>query len=107
MIAEFPLMRPSRELRVDTKGCACPVGQTVRYASELWGATVTFSAYAWALEGMLQELFEIAKLREVPPARNGPPNGPAGLRVSATRQDVTGTNMSPCCPDKTAQPKTK
>src|SRR5579864_4934642 len=26
---------------------------------------------------------------------NGPPNAPAGLRVSATRHGVTGTNVSP------------
>jgi hypothetical protein len=29
------------------------------------------------------------------PCRKGPPNGPAGLRVSATRQGVTGTKLKP------------
>lgn len=29
------------------------------------------------------------------PWRNGPPNGPAGLRVSAMRHGVTGTKLKP------------
>ena len=35
----------------------------------------------------------MAKLREVLAPRNGPPNGPAGLRVSTIRQGVTGINL--------------
>src|SRR5260370_3479701 len=105
-IAALALMRPSRELMADTAGCACPVGQTVRYPSEVWGTTVTFSAYAWALEGMPQELLGITKLRDVPAARYGPPNGPTEFRVSATRQGDTGTSMSPCCPNRTTGPET-
>lgn len=43
---------------------------------------------------MLQLLAGMLKLREVPPASFGPPNGPTGLRVSRTRHGVTGTNWS-------------
>jgi len=32
--------------------------------------------------------------RVVPPGRNGPPKAPLALRVSATRQGVTGTKLS-------------
>ena len=45
--------------------------------------------------GILQELLGTAKPREVPPVMNGPPNGPTGLRVSATRHGATGTKRSP------------
>lgn len=54
-----------------------------------------FSAYAWARDGILQALSKIEKLRLVPPEIAGPPKGPAGLRVSAMRQGVTGLNRRP------------
>src|ERR1051326_7557793 len=44
---------------------------------------------------MLQLLFGIAHARGGLAARNGPPNGPAALRVSATRHGVTGMKVRP------------
>ena len=44
---------------------------------------------------MPQLLFGMVKLLAVLPVIIGPPNGPFGLRVSATRQGATGTNLSP------------
>src|SRR5258708_4483288 len=43
---------------------------------------------------MLQALLETINPRVVPPGRNGPPKAPLALRVSATRQGVTGTKLS-------------
>ena len=44
---------------------------------------------------MLQAELGMVKDRLVPPVMNGAPKGPAGLRVSATRQGVTGTKRKP------------
>ena len=44
---------------------------------------------------MPQELAGIVKLRGTPPLKIGPPNGPFGLRVSATRHGVIGTKRKP------------
>src|SRR6476661_10241348 len=44
---------------------------------------------------MLQALLGISNSRVPWAAMNGPPNAPAGLRVSATRHGVTGTKVSP------------
>src|ERR1700722_14008043 len=43
---------------------------------------------------MEQALFGISNSRVVPPANSGPPKGPAGFRVSATRHGVIGINCS-------------
>ena len=45
--------------------------------------------------GMPHALCGIGKDRLVPPAITGPPNVPSALRVSATRQGVTGTKTVP------------
>src|SRR5258708_13654486 len=47
---------------------------------------------------MLHVLEGIAKLREVCPLRNGPPNGPFASRVSATRHGVAETKRKPSGP---------
>src|SRR6476646_4760307 len=44
---------------------------------------------------MLQLLLGILNPRVACPTSGGPPKGPAGLRVSATRHGVTGTNVRP------------
>src|SRR6266851_3447659 len=49
--------------------------------------TVTFADTATAPAGMPQ-VPVTTKLRSAPAAREGPPRGPAGLRVSSTRQGV-------------------
>src|SRR5580692_8836206 len=85
---------PSSEFSVDTNGCACPVGQAVRYESAPCGTTVTLNAYAAALAGIPHELDGIRKVRLLPPASDGPPKAPFGLRVSRTRQGVNGKNCS-------------
>src|SRR5438270_12282731 len=43
---------------------------------------------------MAQRPLGIIKLRLPPPFIRGPPKGPAGWRVSATRQGVTGTKRN-------------
>src|SRR5207253_1242093 len=44
---------------------------------------------------MPQALFGTANARELPPLKNGPPNGPFAFLVSATRHGVTGTKRRP------------
>jgi hypothetical protein len=53
---------------------------------------VTLSEKAAAVDGMLQALFGIKKLRVLLAVSSGPPNGPFAFLVSATRHGVTGTN---------------
>jgi hypothetical protein len=55
-IAAFAVTVPVRAFSVETRGCACPTGHTLRYPSEPWGIAVKFSEYACALGGMPQEL---------------------------------------------------
>src|SRR4051812_5473170 len=93
-IAAFDLMRPSRELSVDATGWGWPVGQSVRKPSGPPGTTATFSEYACALAGTPQALLGTMKSRVAPPPSDGPPKGPTGSRVSATRQGVIGTKCS-------------
>jgi hypothetical protein len=58
------------------------------------------SAYACAVLGIAQALLGMVNaLAAAWPCRNGPPNGPAGLRVSAMRQGVTGTKLKPVIAD--------
>src|SRR4051812_18962721 len=95
-IAAVDLVRPSSELAVETKGCTCPVGHSVRNPRGPAGTTATFSENACAVGGMLHGLIGIIKLRAVPPAISGPPKGPAGSRVSTKRQGVTGMKRRAC-----------
>jgi hypothetical protein len=101
-IAATALTRPSMEFRLDASGCGCPQGNAVRNPSGPCGTTVIFSAYACAVVGIPQALLGMANaLPAAWPCRKGPPNGPAGLRVSAMRQGVTGTKLKPeivACP---------
>ncbi len=62
----------------------------VRKESAPEGTTVMFKEYACALEGMPQATLAMLNGRTCAAAREGPPKGPVGLRVSATRQGVTG-----------------
>src|SRR4051794_3900284 len=95
-IAAVDLVRPSSELAVETTGCTCPVGHSVRNPSGPAGTTATLSEYACAVGGILHGPFGMIKLRAVPPAISGPPKGPSGARVSTKRQGVTGTKRSAC-----------
>ena len=55
-----------------------------------------FGEYACAILGIPQALPGMANaLATALPWRNGPPNAPDGLRVSAMRQGVTGTKLKP------------
>ena len=95
-IAATALVRPSMELRLDASGCRCPQGKAVRNPSAPCGTTVMFNEYACAVFGIPQALLGIANaLAAALPCRKGPPNGPAGLRVSAMRQGVIGTKLKP------------
>ena len=93
-MAALDLMRPSSELRVETKGCVCPVGHMVMKPSGPLGTTATFTEYACAVAGTPQALDGMLKSRLELPAIAGPPNGPAGSRVSSTRHGVIGTKLS-------------
>src|SRR5450432_3829992 len=93
-IAALDLRRPSNELSRDTSGRGCPLGQMAKYPRRPDGTTVTFNEYARAVTGTPQLLEGMTKSRLLPPAIAGPPKGPAALRVSATRQGVTGTNRN-------------
>ena len=94
-MAATALVRPS-ELRLEASGCGCPQGKAVRNPSGPCGTTVIFSEYACAVFGIPQTLLGMANALAVAwPRREGPPNGPVGLRVSAMRQGVTGTKLKP------------
>src|SRR5207249_2971720 len=61
-----------------------------------WGTTVALREYACAVLGMLHALSGIANPRAgAPPRKNGPPNGPFGFRVSATRHGDAATKRNP------------
>lgn len=61
-----------------------------------------FNEYACAVFGIPQALLGTANdLAAALPCRNGPPNGPAGLRVSAMRHGVTGTKLKPVSVEST------
>lgn len=95
-MAATALVRPSMELRLDASGCGCPQGKAVKKPSTPCGTTVKFSEYACAVFGIPQALLGMANaLAAALPWRKGPPNGPAGLRVSAMRHGVAGTKLKP------------
>src|ERR1700694_5727886 len=93
-MAAAALMRPS-ELSVEASGRSCPHGNIVRNASLALGTTVTLTEYACAVAGMPQAPSGTVNPRADPAVKNGAPNGPAGFRVSTTRQGVTGTKRKP------------
>jgi hypothetical protein len=45
-MAALDLIRPSSELRVEARGCVCPVGHMVMKPSGPEGTTTTFTEYA-------------------------------------------------------------
>jgi|ERR1039457_2607285 hypothetical protein len=85
--AAFDTIVPSREFSVETKGFA-PLPHNVRKLRDPGGTTVAFSEYAFAVEGMPQVDDGTGKLRDSAAPIIGPPNGPAGLRVSRMRHGV-------------------
>src|SRR5437899_492342 len=93
-MAAAALIRPS-ELSVEVAGRSCPHGYIVKKASFAFGTTVTLMEYASAVAGIPQALLGTLNPRLECPPKNGPPKGPAGLRVSAIRQGVTGTKRRP------------
>src|SRR5271170_1288944 len=95
-MAALALIRPSGEFSVDTVGWPSPLGHIAKYPSVASGTTVALSEYATAVEGMPQglPLSESGKLRDEFPPIAGPPKVPSGLRVSTTRQGVSGTNCT-------------
>src|SRR5579864_5661240 len=93
-MAATAFTRPSCELGVEVAGRGWPQGKIVRKPSDpACGTTVTLSEYACAVAGMLQELVGMSNSRATaPPLRSGPPNGPFGFRVSASRHGLAGIN---------------
>src|SRR5689334_5812681 len=80
----------SKEFKVETTGCARPVGQSVRYESTPGGTTVAFREYARAAAEIPQALDGTVYERVPVAASTGPPNSPFASRVSETRQGLTG-----------------
>src|SRR5262245_30450232 len=89
-IAAFARAVPVRSFRVETSGCAIPVGHVVRKLRAPVGTTVMLSEYAAAVCGIPHELDSTGTWRETPPVSIGPPSGPFGPRVSITRHGVNG-----------------
>src|SRR6202521_1038532 len=74
-----------------TKGRDCPAGQAVMNPNVgPFGTAAKFKEYACAAAGTPHELARIGNARVLWAVRLGPPNGPAALRVSATRHGVSG-----------------
>src|SRR5258707_15648145 len=69
-------------------GAGLPAGYSRRSPKSVSPTTVTMRAIAVAVDGIPQTPVT-GKLRIVLAASAGPPEGPTGLRVSATRQGVT------------------
>src|SRR5947209_5039177 len=90
-ITAFALVRPSVEFRVETVGCACPVGHKVSQLSGPCGTTVRFREYATAVLGIPQTAPAIVKSRTSPSLSTGPPLVRFGSRVSAMRHGSDGT----------------
>src|ERR1051326_5056836 len=90
-IAAFAVTVPVGALRVATVGMDCPLPQAVRYPSGPFGAAAKFREYACAEAGMLHAVAERrGRVRISPPASDGPPSNPVAVRVSTTRQGVSG-----------------
>src|SRR6185295_2274925 len=87
-IAALAVTLPSKAFNVETLGGAPPAGHSVRKLSIPGGTTVAFSEYACAVTGAPHPLDGTVKDRVCAAAMEGPPNGPAAFRVSATRHGV-------------------
>ena len=75
---------------VETTGSACPAGHVLRYSNEPGGTAVMLNEYACAADGSPQALDGIANVRVPLAPSAGPPDIPAGFRVSAMRHGVAG-----------------
>src|ERR1700674_1601801 len=74
-----------------TKGRDCPAGHAVMNPNVgPFGTAAKFNEYACAFDGSPHELARIGNDLVLCAVRLGPPNGPVGLRVSATRHGVSG-----------------
>src|ERR1019366_10472374 len=89
-IAAFAVTIPGGAFSVETSGWDDPAGHVVRKPRTPGGTTVMLKEYAWAVAGIPQGLAGTGMSRATAGASDGPPNGPAALRVSAMRQGVTG-----------------
>src|SRR2546427_5486843 len=80
------------KLMVLEPGGGPPVGYSRKSPRSVSRTTVTLMAIALASVGIPQ-IPAAGKLRVVLAPRAGPPEGPGGLRVSATRQGVSVKNL--------------
>src|ERR1019366_6164173 len=88
----FARVLPARKLTVEASGCAIPAGKTMRSPCAVGFTTVTFAETATAPEGT-PHVFVRTNVRCAAPPRDGPPRGPAVLRVSRRRQGVSGWSV--------------
>src|SRR6266540_5242291 len=71
-----------------------PAGKRLRLPADAPCVTVTFTATARTPKGMPQRPPSVRSL-SVFATSAGPPQGPAGYRVSETRHGVSGWNVAP------------
>src|SRR5207249_6298082 len=93
--ALFARTAPRRKLIALVGGMASPAGKTRRSPTSVGETTVRLRATAFADDGIEQRP-ATGNVRRAPAASDGPPEGPAALRVSATRQGLTVKNPSGC-----------
>src|SRR5439155_13552472 len=88
MTALLARTTPARKLMALANGMGSPAGKTRRSPAVAGPTTARLIATAEAVDGIPQRP-ETGKTRAAPAASAGPPEVPAGPRVSATRQGVT------------------
>src|SRR6266542_1331668 len=98
MIALLARVWPGRQFMTETRGRPTPAGKTRRSPRAVGWVTVKLNAIALVPGGMPHWL-AMTKVRSALAASAGPPYGPAGLRVSATRHGVTVKNCVPVTGD--------
>ena len=98
MIRLFARVRLPEKLMLLAVGRLTSAGKIVRYPPTPWGTTVTFAEIACAFAGTPHCPATVKSLVDTP-ASDGPPNGPAVVRVSITRQGVSVLKPAPAVPD--------
>ncbi len=93
-IALFARTMPTRKLIALASGAAPPAGYTRKSPASLGVTTAMMIATAVA-EGGIPQRPATGKLRTVLAESAGPPEGPSGLRVSATRHGATVKRPAP------------
>ncbi len=96
-IALFALTMPGRKLIALAKGAAPPAGYKRKSPWSLGVTTAMMIATAVAEDGIPQRP-ATGKVRTVLADSAGPPEGPSGLRVSATRHGATVKRPAPTRP---------